>query len=69
MFSFIKPKYIHKPIREVIVKEQLPDSGRVALVTGATGSIGGAIVRRLLDKGNTVVALGRSEQKLAALKA
>ncbi len=64
MFNFIKPRYIHKPVFQVVVKEEKQESGRVAVVTGATGSIGGAIVSRLLNEGHTVVAVGRSEEKL-----
>ena len=37
------------------------------LVTGATGGIGGAIVRHLAAEGATVVAAGRDASKLAAL--
>ena len=55
-------------------------SGRVALVTGAAGAIGGAIVRRLADDGYTVagadVAVGadyrcdvRSEEEVLRLRA
>ena len=45
-----------------------PDHGqRLALVTGATGSIGGAIVDGLLERGMSVTAVGRSEAELSAL--
>jgi gluconate 5-dehydrogenase len=40
----------------------------VALVTGATGGIGSAIVARLVRAGYHVLALGRDAQKLAALR-
>ncbi|MER6927184.1 MULTISPECIES: SDR family oxidoreductase [Kocuria] len=42
-------------------------SGRTVLVTGASGGIGGATVRRLRKEGATVLAAGRDEQALAAL--
>src|SRR5690242_2780751 len=38
--------------------------GRTVLVTGATGGIGGATVRRLVDAGADVVAGGRSVDAL-----
>ncbi len=41
--------------------------GRTILVTGASGGIGGATVRRLVGAGAEVIAGGRSEQALAAL--
>lgn len=37
------------------------------LVTGASGGIGGAIVRQLVEAGAQVLASGRDEEKLAAL--
>lgn len=37
------------------------------IVTGATGFLGGALCRRLLERGDTVVALGRNPGALAAL--
>jgi NAD(P)-dependent dehydrogenase (short-subunit alcohol dehydrogenase family) len=43
--------------------------GRTALVTGATGGLGRAIVRRLAAEGMHVVASGRREDALAALVA
>lgn len=42
-------------------------SGRTILVTGASGGIGGATVRRLRKEGATVLAAGRDEEALAAL--
>lgn len=42
-------------------------SGRAVLVTGASGGIGGATVRRLRKEGATVLAAGRYEEALAAL--
>ncbi len=43
--------------------------GKVAIVTGAAGGIGEAIVRRLGEKGVRVVGTGRNAAKLEALKA
>lgn len=42
-------------------------SGRTVLVTGASGGIGGATVRRPRKEGATVLAAGRDEEALAAL--
>lgn len=42
-------------------------SGRAVLVTGASGGIGGATVRRLRKEVATVLAAGRDEEALAAL--
>ncbi|MFO1069877.1 MAG: 3-oxoacyl-[acyl-carrier-protein] reductase [Geminicoccaceae bacterium] len=44
-------------------------SGRTALVTGATGGIGGAIARALHAQGATVLAAGRRRDALDALVA
>lgn len=43
-------------------------AGKVALVTGATGGIGQATVRRFLDEGASVMAVGRSAAKLEQLQ-
>ena len=43
--------------------------GRTVLVTGASGGIGGATVRQLVDAGADVIASGRSEEALSALAA
>ena len=43
--------------------------GRAILVTGASGGIGGATVRRLVAEGADVIASGRNEDALAALAA
>ncbi len=44
-------------------------NGRPILVTGAGGAIGGATVRRLLDRGADVIAAGRAAPELEALAA
>jgi 3-oxoacyl-[acyl-carrier protein] reductase len=44
-------------------------SGKTALVTGATGGIGGAIARAFHKQGATVAISGRQVDKLEALKA
>ncbi len=44
-------------------------SGKTALVTGATGGIGGAIATALHGAGANVALSGRNEEKLAALAA
>lgn len=41
--------------------------GKVALVTGATGGIGAATVRRFIEEGARVMAVGRSADKLQVL--
>ena len=43
-------------------------TGKTALVTGATGGIGGAIARALHERGATVALSGRQVDKLEALK-
>jgi 3-oxoacyl-[acyl-carrier protein] reductase len=44
-------------------------TGKTALVTGATGGIGGAIARAFHDRGATVVLSGTRQDALAELKA
>lgn len=43
-------------------------SGKVALITGATGGIGSAIARRFAEDNMILVLCGRSEEKLQALR-
>ena len=42
--------------------------GKVAIVTGATGGLGPAVVHRLLDSGAAVVATSTSTERLAELR-
>lgn len=42
-------------------------AGRVAVVTGASGGIGGAIASRLVSEGAIVTAVGRDQDRLDAL--
>jgi NAD(P)-dependent dehydrogenase (short-subunit alcohol dehydrogenase family) len=42
-------------------------NGRPILITGATGGIGGATVRRLIERGANVIVAGRDESALATL--
>lgn len=44
-------------------------TGKTALITGATGGIGGAIAKALHQRGATVALSGRQVEKLEALKA
>lgn len=44
-------------------------NGRTILVTGASGGIGGATVRHLVEAGADVIASGRNEEALATLAA
>jgi malonyl-CoA reductase/3-hydroxypropionate dehydrogenase (NADP+) len=41
-------------------------AGKVALITGAAGNIGGVIARRYLDEGATVVLTGRTRERIEA---
>ncbi len=43
-------------------------AGKVALVTGAAGNLGGAIIRRFIAEGATLVMTGRTKERLAAAK-
>lgn len=43
-------------------------TGKVALITGATGGIGSAIARRFAEDRMTLVLCGRSEEKLQVLR-
>jgi NAD(P)-dependent dehydrogenase (short-subunit alcohol dehydrogenase family) len=51
------------------MQESPPLSGRTVVVAGATGGIGEGITLALLRQGATVVATGRSEERLAGLAA
>lgn len=42
--------------------------GRVALVTGATSGFGDAVTRQVVAAGGRVIAVGRREERLAALR-
>lgn len=42
---------------------------KTTLVTGATGGIGAAVVRRFRDQGDEVIAVGRDPEKTKALDA
>ena len=44
-------------------------TGKVALVTGASGGIGGAVARALHAQGATVVLSGTRQEALDAVKA
>jgi malonyl-CoA reductase/3-hydroxypropionate dehydrogenase (NADP+) len=44
-------------------------AGKIALVTGAAGNIGGVIVQRYLEEGATVVMTGRDPARLEAARA
>ncbi|WP_439468994.1 SDR family oxidoreductase [Blastomonas fulva] len=44
-------------------------AGKVALVTGAAGNLGGAIIRRFIGEGATLVMTGRTAERLDAAKA
>jgi malonyl-CoA reductase/3-hydroxypropionate dehydrogenase (NADP+) len=44
-------------------------AGKVALVTGAAGNLGGAIIRRFIGEGATLVMTGRTAERLEAAKA
>jgi NAD(P)-dependent dehydrogenase (short-subunit alcohol dehydrogenase family) len=44
-------------------------TGKVALITGASGALGGVVCRRLLDAGAAVAALDRRPERLAAAHA
>lgn len=43
-------------------------SGKVAVITGATGGIGEATAKLFLDEGASVMLIGRSKEKLKATR-
>ena len=45
----------------------MPSSSKRVLVVGATGATGKHVVQMLLDQGQTVVAVARSEEKMKSL--
>ncbi|MFH9044978.1 SDR family NAD(P)-dependent oxidoreductase [Streptomyces sp. NPDC017966] len=51
------------------IRENLLLSGRTVVVAGATGGIGEGMTRTLLRQGATVVATGRTEERLVGLAA
>ena len=71
-------RFCSQPISPVYYTEQLVDSyngrslvgddleGKIAIVTGGYGGIGGAITRRLLIEGCTVYVCGRNAEKIDA---
>src|SRR5690606_13748476 len=58
-----------RPYEIVLDPEHRPLTGQVAVVTGASGTIGRAIAVRLAADGARVVAVARDARKLEALMA
>jgi len=70
MLNFLRKQRIvvKKEVEYIYVDPSKRFEGVVALITGATGSIGSAVSRRFAVEGATVVLSGRSEEKLQALQ-
>ena len=49
------------------VKKQFDLTGKIAVVTGATGHLGVSITESLIEAGATVFATGRNQEKLDEL--
>jgi len=52
------PEWVRKPLRVLA-----SSSGRTVLITGATGFIGGYLVRRLLARGDAIIVLTRDAER------
>ena len=52
------PEWVRNPL-----KTFTPPSGRTILITGATGFIGGQLVRRLLSRGDAIIVLTREADR------
>lgn len=68
MLKLRKERIVIKPKIEYVKVNEKRFDGKVSIVTGATGSIGSAIAKRLAIEGATVILTGRNEEKLKALK-
>src|SRR6201982_2331411 len=60
-------RYSGSPRRDVEERSMLDLTGKTALVTGATGGIGGAIARALHERGATVAISGTRREVLDTL--
>ncbi len=63
-------KTVNAPILEPVTASEAPGrlSGKIALVTGAAGNLGGEIVRHYLREGATVVMTGRTAARTDAAR-